>query len=132
MEGLELMPQDSIEQAIHKSLIKLSTEKAGDDLVVSGVFSFAEDFPAFAGHFPQEPVFPAVVQLAIVRIIAGQGLDRKLKLALVERAKFSGVVRPHEEIKVTVNLQESNEGIRAKFKIIRDNVTVASGTLVFK
>lgn len=66
------------------------------------------DFPGFAGHFPQKPVLPAVVQLLMARMTVEDGLGRSLNLTDVPQAKFmlplgpglivTVAVRPHAAV----------------------------------
>lgn len=60
----------------------------------SASFCFAPDSPVFAGHFPQQPVLPAVVQIMMVQeVLAAQG--RASQLASVRQAKFLAPVGPN-------------------------------------
>lgn len=55
--------------------------------------------PAFAGHFPGDPLLPAAVLLRSI----GQALERQgRRLTAVERIKFLRPVRPGETIDVTL------------------------------
>ncbi len=91
-----------------------------------------EDFPGFDGHFPGEPILPAVLQLMAVRLLAETMAGTPLASVGVERLKFKGMVRPTEEIMVRVSLDEERELLRADFSLERESTTVASGTLVFR
>jgi 3-hydroxymyristoyl/3-hydroxydecanoyl-(acyl carrier protein) dehydratase len=91
-----------------------------------------EDFPGFEGHFPGEPILPAVLQLMAVRLLAETMAGAPLDSVGVERLKFKGMVRPAELIMVRVNLRQERELLRADFSLKRGPATVASGTLVFR
>jgi 3-hydroxyacyl-[acyl-carrier-protein] dehydratase len=63
-------------------------------------FVFAPDFVGFAGHFPGNPVLPAVVQLLAGRIAAEALLGRPLALRAVTQAKFLQPVGPGEVVRL--------------------------------
>lgn len=67
-----------------------------------------EDFPAFAGHFPQHPLLPAVAQLVFAVDAAGRMTGKTLRLACAERAKFTAPVHPGTAY--TVTLETGAEG----------------------
>ena len=91
-----------------------------------------DDFAGFAGHFPGEPILPAVLQLMAVRLLAETMAATSLDSVGVERLKFKGMVRPAEEVMVRVTLRYEGELILADFALERGRSTVASGTLVFR
>ena len=65
-------------------------------------FKLRADFPAFAGHFPGEPVLPAVVQIQMAVFIIGARRGRAAKLKEIKKAKFSTPVRAGEEIEIII------------------------------
>jgi len=91
-----------------------------------------EDFAGFEGHFPGEPILPAVLQLMAVRLLAETMAGSPLDSIGAERLKFKGMVRPAEEVMILVNLREERELLRADFSLKRGSAIVASGTLVFR
>ena len=90
------------------------------------------DFPAFEGHFPGEPVLPGVFQLAAVRSLASTIAGVELMPVSTGRLKFSGMVRPEEEIDLTVNLECKDDQWEARFRIKRSGDKISSGTIVYK
>lgn len=69
---------------------------------VRQAFCFGPDFAGFAGHFPSEPILPAVVQISMGLLLAemlqGPEADTKLVLEAVRRAKFMQKLTPGQEI----------------------------------
>ena len=61
-------------------------------------FLFGSDFPGFAGHFPGNPMLPAIVQIQTALILAEEALGRALDLVEIENAKFLLPVKPGQEI----------------------------------
>ena len=101
-------------------------------LVVSADFLCPPDFPAFAGHFPGQPVLPAVIQLAIVRMLSAEILDRPLQPEKTGKLKFKNMVRPDETVHVEVELKEVDDRWHAGFCLSSKQQTIASGNLIFK
>lgn len=64
-------------------------------------YLFTPGFPGFSGHFPGDPVLPAIVQLMAVVSFASERSGIPLKLAAVATAKFLSPIRPDEEVLVT-------------------------------
>lgn len=68
-------------------------------------YRFAAGFAGFDGHFPGDPVLPAVIQLLAALLLAERVEGRRLRLAAVPSAKFLRPVRPGEEIVVTCRVR---------------------------
>ncbi len=90
------------------------------------------DFLGFAGHFPDEPILPAVVQLMAVRLLAETLAAHPLAAVAVERLKFKGMVRPGEAIAVRLKLREQGDRLRGDFSLTREAAVIASGALIFQ
>lgn len=101
--------------------------------VLVGDYFFAPDFPGFAGHFPESPILPAVVQLAAVRYLAELAVASNLRTVGCQGAKFRVMVRPRELLTVSLNLAARAElpGWQAKFKLTGVDGLVARGKLDF-
>jgi len=87
--------------------------------------AIAADHPAFAGHFPGEPILPGVVLLDAaldhVRRTDRHGMHRSKILA----AKFLRVVRPGDILRIG---HERLDGGVVRWTIHSDAGPVASGT----
>ena len=88
---------------------------------VSGTLTIAADHPAFAGHFPDNPVLPGVVLLDLILTAAGI-----TAIAGITRLKFLRPVRPGETI--TYRLERTAEG-KAAITMRRGEEVVLRGTL---
>lgn len=95
------------------------TLTSNEDGRVAGkaLFSFNEEFSGFAGHFPDAPILPAIVQLASVRFLAECCLKEKITPVNYSQTKFRGMIQPKEIIEVTIDLQEDNEEWTGKFSL---------------
>jgi 3-hydroxyacyl-[acyl-carrier-protein] dehydratase len=117
----------SIEQSImEKCLTSISVSDTGS---IIGAFSFATDFPAFDGHFPEQPVLPAVVQLAAVRLLAARHLGAVLVPAGMERAKFKSMVGPEEPLRITIQIDRTDNNVSMSFAITTEKRKVATGEI---
>ena len=99
-------------------------------LTVSADLCCPPDFPAFAGHFPGQPVLPAVFQLAVVRMLSAELLGLQLLPEKTGRVKFKNMIRPNESVHVEVELQEIDGRWQADFRLQDERHTIATGKLV--
>ena len=117
----------SIEQSIAaESLQSVTVTDSGD---ITGVFFFAPDFPAFEGHFPGQPVLPAVVQLAAVRLLAARHLGTALIPTSLDRAKFKAMIGPEEPVTITIRLDQSDNDVTISFTILTAKGKAATGEI---
>ena len=72
----------------------------------AAVFRFRPDLEVFAGHFPNHALVPGVYLIEAVRVTAERELDRPLRLAAVDNARFTAEVLPDVEVRCTVRLTE--------------------------
>lgn len=72
------------------------------DQIIQQAFVFPREFVGFSGHFPGEPILPAVVQISLgvflAGMLAGQGKPCFLILKSVPKAKFVRKLKPDELI----------------------------------
>lgn len=92
--------------------------------------SIAASHPAYAGHFPGQPILPGVVLLdaALHALAERQGGAAKLAPAQLKSAKFLSPVRPGEPL--TLHYADSQSG-GFRFEIRCGERGVASGAVVF-
>lgn len=117
----------SIEQCIVEKC--LQTVTVDDTGQISGVFTFGPDFPAFEGHFPGQPVLPAVVQLAAVRFLAARHLGKHLVPTSLDRAKFKAMIGPEEQVTITIHLDQSDNDVTISFTIATARDKAATGEI---
>lgn len=63
-----------------------------------------EEFDAFDGHFPGNPILPGVVLLEIAKLALELLLGKPVELTYLKKMKISGVVFPNQEITCTVKV----------------------------
>lgn len=105
---------------------------ARDQATVSAELCCPADFPAFAGHFPGQPVLPAVMQLVIVRMLAGDLLQVVLDTVKIGRIKFKGMIKPEERVQIEINMDKSGQYWDAVFKLKKAGELVTSGNITFR
>ncbi len=93
--------------------------------VIEAAFTVPVEHPAFAGHFPGRPVFPAVALLDTVIEAAGAVLGSPLVVAGLPRAKFLIPLKPGDS--GTIRLECRTD--RIAFEVSRGAERVAEGVL---
>ncbi len=125
--------QVSLYQALEKSCLEYHVDICDDQhLQATAVFMFDEDYPGFSGHFPGQPVLPAIVQLAMIRYLAECVLGGSLLPMGYERTKFRAMIQPGEKVVVDINFTKKEENWSGFFVIQRtDKEQVATGSAEF-
>jgi len=92
-------------------------------------YRFSHDFIGFSGHFPGNPILPAVVQILMALTLTEKYKGYPLKAASVEKAKFRIPLQPDQEIEVACRQRSVgkltgcdarlsiSEGLAASFRI---------------
>lgn len=93
------------------------------------------DHPAYAGHFPGQPILPGVVLLdaALHALASQQGGAEKGGAVQLNAAKFLSPVRPGEALTLHVTASPAG-GVRFEIRCIDfrgGERSVASGSVVF-
>lgn len=65
-------------------------------------YRFDPGFIGFSGHFPGNPVLPAIVQIRAAVSLAEEEVGKTLRLAAVRSAKFLAPIRPDEDVWIRV------------------------------
>lgn len=69
---------------------------------ISADIKVEPDSPWFSGHFPGDPILPGIAQLAMVFDTIKQGIYDDFKITDVRRVRFKQVVKPGDQMKLTV------------------------------
>jgi 3-hydroxyacyl-[acyl-carrier-protein] dehydratase len=79
---------------------KLCAVTTDDSGTLEGHYLFTELFAGFGGHFPENPILPAIVEIMTVVSLVGEQKGNRQRLVAVEDAKFLNPVRPNQELLV--------------------------------
>ena len=101
-------------RSIHDGILaaRLGPPEMVDDEGIRQDFLFPPEFIGFAGHFPGEPILPAVVQIAMGTLLARIFLSdsgASFMLESICRAKFLNKLGPWKSITVHCRKQRSEK-----------------------
>jgi 3-hydroxymyristoyl/3-hydroxydecanoyl-(acyl carrier protein) dehydratase len=82
----------------------------------------------FAGHFPGDPILPGIAQLGMVGEVARRAIGEQMRLSGFSRIQFKKIVRPGDELTVTLTRRPELHGVLA-FRIESGGEVVCSGNL---
>lgn len=113
--------------AINKSALSPAVLSAD---VAEQSFCFKESFVGFAGHFPEYPILPAILQTLLAQILAEELIGEPLQFLSLTRAKFSRELRPEEQIDVSLSCLDKEGQLHCATQLRVADETAASFTLV--
>lgn len=124
---------DSLSSALNACCLALRyADKEGGEVEVSADFQFAATFVGFQGHFPGNPILPAIFQLAAVRFLLERLLGQTIRPKLYNKIKFKGMIRPEDAVTITAVVRNGGETRAVTFSLKRPHgEMVASGLLEF-
>ncbi|MBM9519738.1 hypothetical protein JWG39_07870 [Desulforhopalus vacuolatus] len=117
------------------SLCCISTQVNGRDENIihsTAQFIFSSNCIVFAGHFPEKPILPAVVQLTAIRYTAEQALKRPLQLVSCGKIKFSEIIQPDEQVEIEIALNDINDKWHGVFTVRKEGKKITSGSCDFR
>ena len=77
-------------------------------------YVFPPVFPGFQGHFPRNPILPAIIQLMTARESIIEQMGRDLLVTKVTRAKFQKIITPDIPVTVVWTLREQEDAFVCK------------------
>ena len=95
-------------------------------------YVFPPTFSGFQGHFPQNPVLPAIVQLMTARESIIEHVGRDHLIMEVTRAKFHRVITPDIPVTVVWTLRELEDVSICKCILETEEGRVSSFTMTLK
>ena len=99
---------------------------------ISAEISAEVSSPWFSGHFPGDPVLPAIAQLSIVFDLIKEDISkngRNAKVIGIKRARFKKIIRPGDIMEIQV-LPVSDTSYR--FEINTGGEPGSSGTILLQ
>jgi 3-hydroxymyristoyl/3-hydroxydecanoyl-(acyl carrier protein) dehydratase len=88
--------------------------------------AIAADHPAFAGHFPGQPIVPGVVLLDLALHAIGEAIGADLSARGISAVKFLSPLRPGDPAVVSYEVNDSGA---LRFDIASGARKVATGSL---
>lgn len=105
------------------SLGAVTTDDSGN---LEGRYCFPDSFAGFAGHFPEHPILPAIVEILLVVSLVGRQTGARQRLVAVEDAKFLNPVRPNQEIQVRCRPRTIREKLYYDAQVTVGSTTTAT------
>lgn len=85
--------------------------------------------PCLAGHFPGNPVVPAVVLLECVSRALGDALGQPAHLTALPTVKFLKPLRPEQEFSIEMQIEPDHSA--ARFRLTAQGIELAQGRLEY-
>ncbi len=73
---------------------------------MNAALAIRPDHPAFAGHFPGDPILPGVLLLDEALYAIGARLETELSACIINSVKFLSPVRPGEPVSVSFTVTD--------------------------
>ena len=106
------MPYSIIQSELLK---RISDFQRHDDGSYSAAITFDPAFTGFDGHFPDNPVVPAVCQLSAVEVLVHMALKRQdLKLSTISLMKCRAPLLPNDTAIFAFNIVQNENDITVK------------------
>jgi 3-hydroxymyristoyl/3-hydroxydecanoyl-(acyl carrier protein) dehydratase len=77
-------------------------------------YIFGPDFLGFQGHFPGNPIMPAILQIMIAREAIAEQMGYEYDVLSVRRAKYMKIVASDTAVTVTWTIKEEPDSIACK------------------
>lgn len=97
---------------------------------IEALFHIPVDSPWFSGHFSSNPILPAIALLGFIDQAlqeAGAAMNKHLSIIQLKRTRFRQIVRPGEDVSVTVSPDKEAMKGKYRFKITKQNELVSDG-----
>jgi 3-hydroxyacyl-[acyl-carrier-protein] dehydratase len=76
---------------------------------ISAKWCVSKDLPYFEGHFPKNPILPAVALIDLVTELLSITLKKPVKMKAVSSAKFLEPITPKDIISIELNASTNTE-----------------------
>lgn len=111
------------------SVVKECVKRDENGTGMAFVANFPSDTFFFDGHFPNNPVLPAMVQIGVTVALAAQEIGCEVRLAKVSRAVFVSACGPDENLNVSLGIETGEDEIKVTSRWMRDGERVSDLSL---
>lgn len=117
---------------IQRAIKKAATGpvQVDEEGVVTCSFHFEPDFLGFSGHFPDNPILPAVIQLATAQWMLETLPGKTWQMISVDHAKFFEPVRPSTELAVTCSPKKEKNHYICRMVVCTTDKPASTFTLI--
>jgi len=95
------------------------------------VLDVASDLGCLEGHFPDLAIVPGVALIGWAESLAREYLDATGEVRALEQVKFNQLVRPGQQLMLTLSQDPDGAGIDYRFRDPQGERDFASGRLLF-
>lgn len=98
---------------------------------LNAIVEVKEDSPWFSGHFPGQPILPAIAMIAFVWEaieLFGKKIEIQFLPKEYRRVRFRQLIRPPQKISIRVRYDRERSGFH--FSINSENGLVAGGVIL--
>lgn len=96
---------------------------------ISATVTVPWNSPWFSGHFPGNPVLPAIAQISIVFDLIHRAVQKPIILKTFHRVKFKRIILPDEEMDITASQIDGTPGNFA-FQIMVSGEVACKGKML--
>jgi len=117
---------------IQKAIQQVATKpvQVDEEGEVACSFFFNPDFLGFSGHFPGNPILPAVIQIAIAQWMVEALPGKTCRVIRVDHAKFFEPVRPLTDVTVICSPQKEQNHYSCRMAVNATDKPVSTFTLI--
>jgi 3-hydroxymyristoyl/3-hydroxydecanoyl-(acyl carrier protein) dehydratase len=108
--------------------LSTDTTEVDDEKVITARSIVEQESPWFDGHFPDDPVLPAIAQLDLVSKVITEAMAGELVLHSLSRIKFKKIIRPGDILDIRAVPAKTEH--HYSFSICNEQQEVCSGKLV--
>lgn len=102
-------PQFHLSSNMHRKLYSYLHDLIISDDLITFKIACPDDFDAFDGHFPGNPILPGIILLEIAKLTLELYINKSVIIRAIKKMKISGVVLPNQVISCTLKIDKRND-----------------------
>ncbi len=92
-------------------------------------FLIPDTFDGFDGHFPGNPIMPAMAQLMLAQVAIEEKNSKPITILNITRAKFIEIVKPNSLVTVAFQEKTGDSSVSCKCKLLINDTPVSTFTI---